>query len=130
MKNYAPWAIVPVGTKVVRTTQNIILEVWKVYTVVKNTADWIIIKWYEVHWEFNIVNFAPYEEEEDTKIIPVYVTLKDMPYISKGSVIIQRTDWTVVNQANDNYSNNPSNYIIDDLNWLLKEHPEDFKKIN
>lgn len=134
MKNYAPGTIVPVGTKVVRTKDaDWMIEVWAVYTVSDYDKWFILLEWLENTWHWNIEYFAPYEEEyelEDTATLPVYLTLKEMLYISKGSVIVQRTDWTVVHQADSNYSNNPWNYVIDNLNWLLKEHPEDFKKIN
>lgn len=112
------------------------LEVWKVYTV--KAQDWyanIELEWVTTETPGNwcIEYFAPYEEEcepKDASTLPVYVTLKDMPYISKGSVIVQRTDWTIVHQANDSFPKNLLNYEIDNLNWLIKEHPEDFRKIN
>lgn len=131
MQNYESWTIVPVGTKIVRTQGSSYLKVWEVYIVSYTDDSFIRVEGSNEF--FNIDCFAPYIEEEkkeEVNSLPTYVVLKYMPWISKGSVIVQRTDWTVINQADDNFSNNRSNYIIDYLNWLLKEHPEDFKKIN
>lgn len=131
MQNYATGTIVPVGTKIVRIEESNVLEVWRVYIIKKIDQSYVKAEWSDGF--YSIESFAPYIEEDkqvETNWLPTYVALKDMPWISKGSVIVCRSNGIVLNQADDNYSNNPSSYIIDYLDWLLKEHPEDFKKIN
>lgn len=133
MKNYEPWTIVPVGTKIVRVDSSKILIRWQTYTVVEVVESDVILKWEEKYWRFLIWCFAPYIEEEKqvkTDWIPTYVALKEMPYVSKWAILVDRTQ-----QGNSIIvvSNTCGAYWPWDettLTWLLKEHPEDFKKIN
>lgn len=143
MQNYSPRTIVPVGTKVIRTKYaNWVIEIWAVYTV-SNCDKWfILLEWLESTWRWDIENFAPYEEAEleDTSTVPTYVTLKEMPYISKGSVIVK---WKETINLNLDFENNltvvqnniNSIHKLDStqenfLLWILENHPENFKKIN
>lgn len=131
MKNYEPWTIVPVGTKIVRVDPSELLEAWKVY-IVKEIHEYAVLVEGD-NTAYGIEYFAPYIEEDkqvETDWLPTYVALKDMPYISKWAILVDRTQ-----QGNSIIvvSNTCGAYWPWDettITWLLKEHPEDFKKIN
>lgn len=134
MQNYAPWTIVPVGTKVVRTQVSSYLKVWEVYIISYTDDSFVRVEGSNEF--FNINFFAPYIEEEVKKeaySLPAYITLKFIPWVSKGSVIVNgipKGKWITVIQNDTKFPEKLSIDHEDNVRWLLKEHPEDFKKIN
>lgn len=131
MKNYEPWTIVPVGSKIVRNhPNNQWLFNWIVCTVIDSTVYYVTS---DVEWDFKIENFAPYIEEIETDWLPTYITLKFIPWVYKGSVIVNgvpKGKGITVIQNDTKFPEKLSIDHEDNVRWLLKEHPEDFKKIN
>lgn len=133
MQNYAPWTIVPVGTKVVRTMESSTLKVWEVYTVEYIDSRDVSVEGFTPMYSIDC--FAPYEEKkEETNVdwLPVYITTKFIPWVSKGSVIVNAIlKWKgIIVIQNDTKFPELSTDNKNCLNWLFKEHPEDFRKIN
>lgn len=135
MKNYEPGTIVPVGTKILRNHPTNQCDMnWSICTVTDSTIYYVTIEW---EWDFKIENFAPYKEVvEDIQSydsLPTYITLKFIPWVSHGSIIVnlvQKWRGIKVIQDDSNFSESLSVDQEDYIRWLLKEHPEDFKKIN